>query len=341
MILKVVQTHSTVVAASDYYPFGLVMDGRQVTDVSYRYGYQGQYSEEDKTTGWNEFDLRMYDRRFGRWISPDPYGQFASPYLAMGNIPNLTIDQDGGFSFNLQSAFIGAGIGSLAMTGIGYASGARGSELQGWALAGAGLGFVGGGVGGELISGLGNIGGGDGLRMKIQGPGPGLISGAAQVGSKVVQNKSLNETAKKMIPKEIPSDMLSKVKDKKVNWILDTDEKFTRENQPGYTDVENESDPNSTIDVYVHPSVFKASATYWEYIIGHEWIHVTHVRSTAFSTWLKAYDRSRAIAISEYKAWTWSYHKDPNNDFLTFPQKRMAHFKDRARPYQPTLGAYF
>ena len=83
--LKVVQTHSTVVAASDYYPFGLVMDGRQVSDVSYRYGYQGQYAEKDNTTGWNEFDLRMYDARFGRWISPDPYGQFASPYLAMGN----------------------------------------------------------------------------------------------------------------------------------------------------------------------------------------------------------------------------------------------------------------
>jgi RHS repeat-associated protein len=95
--LKVIQTHSTVVAASDYYPFGLVMDGRQVTDVTYRYGYQGQYAEKDNTTGWNEFDLRMYDARFGRWISPDPYGQFASPYLAMGNNPISGTDPDGGF----------------------------------------------------------------------------------------------------------------------------------------------------------------------------------------------------------------------------------------------------
>ncbi|MBX2900357.1 MAG: RHS repeat-associated core domain-containing protein [Cyclobacteriaceae bacterium] len=99
--LKVVQTHSTVVAASDYYPFGLVMDGRQVTDVSYRYGYQGQYAEKDNATGWNEFDLRMYDARFGRWISPDPYGQFVSPYLGLGNNPVNGVDPDGGAFFDI------------------------------------------------------------------------------------------------------------------------------------------------------------------------------------------------------------------------------------------------
>jgi RHS repeat-associated protein len=72
------------------------MDGNEITDEPYRYGYQGQYSEENETTAWNEFELRMYDARFGRWISPDPYGQFASPYLAMGNRPHIGSDPDGG-----------------------------------------------------------------------------------------------------------------------------------------------------------------------------------------------------------------------------------------------------
>lgn len=85
-------------AGADYYPFGLTMSDREITTEPYRFGYQGQYSEEESETGWNSFDLRMYDARFGRWLSPDPYGQFASPYVAMGNNPVISIDPDGGLS---------------------------------------------------------------------------------------------------------------------------------------------------------------------------------------------------------------------------------------------------
>lgn len=95
--LKITHVRANVVAGADYYPFGLAMENREITREDYRYGYQGQYSEEDKTTGWNEFELRMYDARIGRWISPDPYGQFASPYLAMGNMPHMGSDPDGGW----------------------------------------------------------------------------------------------------------------------------------------------------------------------------------------------------------------------------------------------------
>jgi RHS repeat-associated protein len=71
---------------------------RGITDEAYRYGYQGQFSEKDLTTGQQEFELRNYDPRIGRWLSPDPYGQFASPYLAMGNNPASNVDPDGGFT---------------------------------------------------------------------------------------------------------------------------------------------------------------------------------------------------------------------------------------------------
>lgn len=96
--VKVTHQRSTIVAGADYYPFGLVMEDRKITREDYRYGYQGQFSEEDKETGWNEFELRMYNARIGRWMSPDPYGQYASPYIAMGNNPVLMVDPDGGFS---------------------------------------------------------------------------------------------------------------------------------------------------------------------------------------------------------------------------------------------------
>jgi hypothetical protein len=42
------------------------------------------------------FQLRLWDGRIGRWLSPDPYGQYASPYLGMGNNPIGLVDPDGG-----------------------------------------------------------------------------------------------------------------------------------------------------------------------------------------------------------------------------------------------------
>jgi len=80
----------------DYYSIGGV--ARSGGTMRYRYGYQGQYSERDKETEWNSFELRMYDPVIGRWLSPDPYGQFNSPYLAMGNDWAGRVDPDGGWA---------------------------------------------------------------------------------------------------------------------------------------------------------------------------------------------------------------------------------------------------
>jgi RHS repeat-associated protein len=62
----------------------------------YRYAFQGQ--ELDGETQMEAFQLRLWDGRIGRWLSPDPYGQYASPYLGMGNNPIGMIDPDGGFA---------------------------------------------------------------------------------------------------------------------------------------------------------------------------------------------------------------------------------------------------
>ncbi|WP_375334374.1 DUF5675 family protein [Flagellimonas sp. C4] len=83
---------------TDYYPGGMAMPNRNLEDANgYRYGYQGQFAEEDEETGLNAFELRLYDPRINRWLSPDPYGQFDSPYLAMGNNWANMTDPDGGY----------------------------------------------------------------------------------------------------------------------------------------------------------------------------------------------------------------------------------------------------
>jgi len=79
---------------NDYYPFGMIIPGGGGTN-DYRYDYQGQYSEKDGETGWNAFELRMYDSRIGRWLQYDPDDQFYSPFLGMGNDPVSSIDPNG------------------------------------------------------------------------------------------------------------------------------------------------------------------------------------------------------------------------------------------------------
>jgi hypothetical protein len=54
-----------------------------------------------------------------RWLSADPYGQFNSPYVGMGNNPVMGVDPDGGWlsMFNVKGALIGAAVGA----GVGLA----------------------------------------------------------------------------------------------------------------------------------------------------------------------------------------------------------------------------
>ena len=83
---------------ADYYPFGMEMPGRKYSSEAYRYDYQGQYAEKDGETGLHHFELRQWDARIARWNSTDPYGQYFSPYMGMGNNPVSLVDPDGGYS---------------------------------------------------------------------------------------------------------------------------------------------------------------------------------------------------------------------------------------------------
>jgi RHS repeat-associated protein len=86
---------SILLSYADYYAFGEQLPSRNTTS-DYRYAFQGQ--ELDKETGMEAFQLRLWDGRIGRWLSPDPYGQYDSPYIGMGNNPVSMVDPDGGFA---------------------------------------------------------------------------------------------------------------------------------------------------------------------------------------------------------------------------------------------------
>ncbi len=88
----------TVTSWTDYYPFGKVAKTACSGAGAYRYGYQGEFAEKDGETDWNSFELRQYDSDIARWLSVDPYGQYWSPYVAMGNDPGNQVDADGGWS---------------------------------------------------------------------------------------------------------------------------------------------------------------------------------------------------------------------------------------------------
>jgi RHS repeat-associated protein len=78
---------------SDYYPYGSLA---QSAGTTYRYAYQGANAESDQTTGYDNFQLRMYDGRIGRWLSVDPDNVGFTPYSGMGNNPVSASDPDGG-----------------------------------------------------------------------------------------------------------------------------------------------------------------------------------------------------------------------------------------------------
>ncbi len=94
-VIKKVGGSPVISSYADYYPFGEQLPGR-TSSTGYRYAFQGQ--ELDPETGMEAFQLRLWDGRIGRWLSPDPMGQFDSPYLGMGNNPVNLIDPDGGFA---------------------------------------------------------------------------------------------------------------------------------------------------------------------------------------------------------------------------------------------------
>ena len=90
---------ASVVSATDYYPGGMDMPGRQYNnETGYRYGFNGK--EKDNKDGVIQYDygFRIYDPRLVRFKSVDPLSgkyPYYTPYQFAGNKPIWCIDLDG------------------------------------------------------------------------------------------------------------------------------------------------------------------------------------------------------------------------------------------------------
>ncbi|MCX6323304.1 MAG: RHS repeat-associated core domain-containing protein [Sphingobacteriales bacterium] len=158
--LKVQLRHKHIIEENHYYAYGLKIAGissKAFDAPKNPYQYQGDYSEFDDETGWNDFALRSYDPQTGRFINADPYDQFASPYVGMGNDPVNNTDPSGGWVFSAIPLIehgawaIGGAVAGMVISGAS----------SGWDITamkqGAGIGF-GVGLGASFVN-WGNVGG--------------------------------------------------------------------------------------------------------------------------------------------------------------------------------------
>lgn len=94
------QLQSDVLVAADYYPFGMEMPGRSITDTEYRYGFSGKEKDNEIKGHGNSyhFGARLFDARVSRWLSEDPLASkypSLSPYSFVSNNPLMFVDPDG------------------------------------------------------------------------------------------------------------------------------------------------------------------------------------------------------------------------------------------------------
>ncbi len=89
-----------IVSATDYAPFGSPLPGRNYQSDKYRYGYNGKENDNEVKGQGNQQDygMRIYDPRLGRFLSVDPLGKnfpWNSPYSFAENDVIRSVDLDG------------------------------------------------------------------------------------------------------------------------------------------------------------------------------------------------------------------------------------------------------
>jgi RHS repeat-associated protein len=94
---EVMYYKAQVVTMSDYYPFGMKMESRTMTNTGngYRFGFNGKENESEAFSGCIAFEARIYDSRLGRFLSADPLeGNYPwqSTYVFAINSPITLID---------------------------------------------------------------------------------------------------------------------------------------------------------------------------------------------------------------------------------------------------------
>lgn len=104
--------NADAVNANDYYPFGSLIPGRTYSsNEKYRYGFNGKENDNEvKGEGaQQDYGMRIYDPRMGRFLSVDPitakYSEL-TPYQFASNTPIQAVDLDGLEKFAVMDGHI-------------------------------------------------------------------------------------------------------------------------------------------------------------------------------------------------------------------------------------------
>ncbi|MBA4198892.1 MAG: hypothetical protein C0459_15205 [Chitinophaga sp.] len=98
------------------------MPGRTFTATSsYRYGFNGKENDKDISAGGQDYGMRIYDSRIGKFLSVDPLRKeypMLSVYQFASNSPIANIDWDGGESkyYTIEISNIHNGQGKLILS---------------------------------------------------------------------------------------------------------------------------------------------------------------------------------------------------------------------------------
>ena len=106
----------TLLAYSNYYPYGMSEPNRSYSLNNYRYGFGGMEKDDEVDGSGNSYTTlyRQYDPRLGRWKSLDPKARdfpWQSPYVGMDNKPIIRNDANGDCP-TCGAAAVGAGLGA-------------------------------------------------------------------------------------------------------------------------------------------------------------------------------------------------------------------------------------
>jgi RHS repeat-associated protein len=98
-----------LLTVTDYYPFGSTIQDRSSGASGYRYGFNGKENDDEVKGGQGnsqDYGMRMYDSRIGRWLSLDPLQRKypdKSAYSSTSNNPVNRIDVDGNDDFHFYT----------------------------------------------------------------------------------------------------------------------------------------------------------------------------------------------------------------------------------------------
>jgi RHS repeat-associated protein len=123
-----------VVSATDYAPFGSALPGRSYSSENYRYGFNGKENDKDISEGGQDYGMRIYDARLGRFLSVDPLQvkyPSLSPYLYAINNPIVMIDREGADA-KISITYNKDGIGIIKVQTVVHVTAAVKGATEDW-----------------------------------------------------------------------------------------------------------------------------------------------------------------------------------------------------------------